>query len=338
MNQKLSPIQILQKVLVDEAQALQEAAQRINAEEADKLERMFRDLIQEDGHLIFCGVGKSGFVARKLASTFTSLQRPSVFLHPTEALHGDLGIIRKQDVVVLISKSGTTDEILKLLPYIHHPAEKIVGLIGEIHSPLAKRCGVLLNCQVEKEACLNNQAPTTSSTLALAMGDAMAVLYEAVVGLSKEGFALSHPGGILGKALRMKVADIMRPIEECPVMGPEQSLKEALLAMTAKNVGGLAVIPNFPNPKDGQQKLLGIVVEGDIRRTFAEEQFGLHTQIKSIMNPNPITVFEDELASAALELMEQRKNPLNILPVIDRHHNFKGFLRLHDLLKEGFKK
>ena len=322
-------LSIMQNVLHLEAQALSKASTRLGTKQIETLSLLFDELIQHDAQVIFCGVGKSGHIAIKLAATFSSLARPAYFLHPTEALHGDLGRVRSHDVIILISKSGTTEEILKLLPFINVPSEHIIGLLGEVNSPIAKKCHVVLDCSVDKEACLNNQAPTTSSTLAMAMGDALAVLYEHKIGLSREGFALSHPGGILGKMLRMKVRDLMRPLEECPVLTSTHTLKDAILAMTEKNVGGLAIV-------DGESRFEGIFVEGDIRRTFAKSEYGLDTILSVLMNRKPSIVGPDALASFALELMEKRSGQISILPVIDQRGCFLGLVRLHDLVKEGF--
>ncbi|MBI2518801.1 MAG: KpsF/GutQ family sugar-phosphate isomerase [Bdellovibrio sp.] len=322
-------LSLMQNVLQLEALALSKASARLGQKQIAALSTMIDGLIQQDSHVIFCGVGKSGHIAIKLAATFCSLARPAFFLHPTEALHGDLGRVRPQDILVLISKSGTTEEILKLLPFINVPVEHVIGLLGDVNSPIAKKCHVVLDCSVDKEACLNNQAPTTSSTLAMAMGDALAVLYEHKVGLSREGFALSHPGGILGKMLRMKVRDLMKTLEECPVLTSGHCLKDAILAMTEKNVGGLAIL-------DEKSKFEGILVEGDIRRTFAKSEFGLDTKLSVLMNRKPIMVEPDALASFALELMEKRSGQISVLPVIDQNGYFLGLVRLHDLVKEGF--
>jgi len=322
--------EIMQSVLSLEAQALVEASQKIGPEQASQLSKIYDYLLQSSGSLVFCGVGKSGLIAGKLAATFSSLGRPSFFLHPTEALHGDLGRVTSNDVIVFISKSGTAEEILRLLPFLPMGVDQFVALIGDMQSPLAKKCSLVFDCSVRQEAGVNKQAPTTSSTLALAMGDAMAVLYEHKVGLSKEGFAVNHPGGILGKRLRMKVRDLMWQRSECPTLRKEESLKDAILAMTSKNVGGVAIL-------DDHQKLLGIMVEGDIRRTFVKNSQGLDTKLEVIMNPNPITIAAEDLAFNALQLMEQRENQISILPVIDENKIFVGFIRLHDLIKEGLR-
>lgn len=317
-------------VLRLEAESLLKAAELLEQNhtgDVEKLKSLFDQLLATNSSLIFCGVGKSGIIAQKCASTFTSLGLPSFFLHPTEALHGDLGRIGKSDAIVFLSKSGTTEEIIKLIPFLPMPTNQRIALAGNINSPIARESEIVFDCSVDKEACINNQAPTTSSTLALAMGDAMAVMYEAYVGLSKEGFAVNHPGGILGKSLRMKVKDLTIRPEDCPVVSSEQTLQDVILLMTKLPVGGCAVID------DGVFK--GIMVEGDIRRTFTRENEGLKTKIKDIMNTRPIFVGPEQLAFEALELMESKTRSLQILPVV-QEGKFLGFIRLHDLLKEGF--
>jgi arabinose-5-phosphate isomerase len=322
-------LELARNVLHMEAKSLEEAADKIAQEQVEKLVIQFTQLIRSGGSLVFCGVGKSGIICSKLASTFCSLGLPSWFLHPVEALHGDLGRLNSSDVVCLISKSGSTEEILKLIPFLNIPEQQMIGLLGNPNSDIARKCGIVFDCSVEKEACINNQAPTTSSTLALGMGDAMAVIYERMVGLSKEGFAENHPGGILGKSLKMKVRDLMWDAEDCPVLSSTATLKEVILAMTNRPVGGCAIVDNKKN-------LLGIMVEGDIRRTFTHEGHGLETSVNEIMTKNPVSVMEDDLAFTALKKMEERQREISILPVVDSGNHFKGFIRLHDLLKEGF--
>ena len=319
-----------QSVLQLEADVLIKASLRLRSEAISKLIHVFQSLEKRGGNLIFSGVGKSGSIAQKISSTFCSLGRPSYFLHPIEALHGDLGRISVFDAVVFISKSGATDEILKLIPYLNVDKSMLIGILGDASSLIAEKCSLVFDCSVEKEACLNNQAPTSSSTLALAMGDAMAVVYEQMIGLSKTGFASNHPAGPLGKALRMRVGDILCPKQRCPVLREDASLREVILAMTEFPVGGCAVL-------DDNGKLLGIMVEGDIRRTFAKSDNGLDMFLGDIINRDPVVVNPNCLAVEALELMEKRSTPLNILPVVDEKNVFMGIVRLHDLLKEGFR-
>jgi arabinose-5-phosphate isomerase len=330
MTSKNVPTQTMAQVLRLEADSLNQAAILLEKNGEDsvlKLTKLFEELIASGSSIYFCGVGKSGIIALKLASTFCSLGMPAHFLHPVEALHGDLGRVREGDVIVFLSKSGTTDEILKLIPFLPMKKDKMIGLLGNLNSPIGTQCNILFDCSVEKEACINNQAPTTSSTLSMAMGDAMAVLFEMQIGLSKENFAINHPGGILGKSLRMKVADIMIKASVCAVVNTEQTLQEVVLLMTKYPVGACAVTSN--------NQFKGIVVEGDIRRTFTKENEGLKTQVIKMYNANPIVIGPDELAYKALEKMENGSKLIHVLPVINGDE-FLGFIRLHDLLKEGF--
>lgn len=325
----MSSIVKMQEVLNLEAESLKKTASNLSnqASEVAQLEKVFLNLMNFNGSLVFCGVGKSGIIAQKLAATFTSLGLNSFFLHPVEALHGDLGRVKENDSIVLISKSGTTEEIIKLLPYLPVKKENLIGLLGNINSSIGKNCGLVFDCSVEKEACINNQAPTTSTTVALAMGDAMAVLYEDMVGLSKEGFAVNHPGGILGKSLRMKVKDLLIPLSECAVVDTNSKLKDVILLMTKFPTGACAVVD--------QGQFVGVLVEGDIRRTFTHKNSGLETPVSEIVNRQPITSFLEELAFDALLKMETKNRSVHVLPVVEKN-SFKGFIRLHDLLKEGF--
>ncbi|MDO9181997.1 MAG: KpsF/GutQ family sugar-phosphate isomerase [Bacteriovorax sp.] len=326
----MTHIKTMADVLRLEAKALERAAsllEKSGSAQVEKLVMIFQELLISESALIFCGVGKSGIIAQKCAATFTSLGLPSFYLHPTEALHGDLGRVRKSDVIVMLSKSGTTEEVLKLLPFLNIKKQNRIALIGAASSPIGDQCEIVFDCSVDKEACINNQAPTTSSTVSLAMGDSMAVLFESLSGLSREGFAVNHPGGILGKSLRMKVRDLMIKASSCPVLTPDQTLQEVILLMTKYPVSGCAIIED--------EKFLGILVEGDIRRTFTRDNLGLKTKVADIMNYKPITIGPDYLAFEALELMENKSHSLQILPVIE-NDKFLGFIRLHELLKEGF--
>ena len=320
-------LNIAKNVLLLEANSILRTSELLTKESIQGVVPYFEKLKQGIGKIIFIGVGKSGIVAKKLAASFTSLGVPSLFLHPTEALHGDLGLVSTDDLLFFISKSGTTEEIVKLLPFMSVAREQRVGLLGNIDSPIGKEMGINFDCSVEKEACLNNQAPTTSTTVALAVGDALAVVYESIVGLSKEGFAINHPGGRLGKALRIKVKDLMIPSDKVPTLFSHQTLKDAILEMTSRPLGASIIV-------DHESHFIGIVVEGDIRRTFATDR-GLETELSSIMNTTPVVISPNELALSALELMEKREKPLALLPVVE-DGIFLGLLRLHDLWKEGF--
>ena len=315
------------QVLVSEAKALERASQNFHEETANQLVSLFELLATTGGSLVVCGVGKSGHIGTKIAATFSSLGLASFFLHPTEAMHGDLGRVSKADAILLISKSGTTEEILNLLPYLPIPKERIVALVGKVNSPIAEKSGIVLDASVEKEACINDLAPTTSTTVALALGDAMAVLYENVLGVSKEKFAVNHPAGLLGKTLSLKVDRLMISANDCPQVDEQATLQDAIMAMTQKPVGMCAVVSG------GVMK--GIIVEGDIRRAFAKRVDAIQRPISEFMNSNPTTLVPSILAFEALKIMEDTDRPLNVLPIVE-NGKFQGVLRLHDLFKAGF--
>jgi arabinose-5-phosphate isomerase len=315
------------QVLINEAKALEQAADRFSGDEAKKLVQVYEMLSATGGSLIISGVGKSGLIGAKIAATFSSLGLPSFFLHPTEAMHGDLGRVSKSDAIVLISKSGTTEELLNMLPYVQIPQDRIIALVGKTDSPIGKKAGIVLDASVTKEACLNDLAPTTSTTLALALGDAMAVLYENVMGVSREKFAINHPAGLLGKSLSLTVDRLMIKASDCPLVHESAVLQDAILAMTQKPVGMCAIVEgNF---------LKGILVEGDIRRAFAKSHDAIKTPVKNIMTSTPTMVASTTLAFDALKTMENPSKLLNVVPVVDEGE-FRGVLRLHDLFKAGF--
>lgn len=319
---------LLAQVLISEADALSKAADRLTEEQARGLVAIYELLAGTGGSLIISGVGKSGHIATKIAATFSSLGLPSFFLHPTEAMHGDLGRVTGRDALVLISKSGTTEELLNLLPFLSLPKERIIAIVGKVKSPIAEKSGIVLDASVEKEACLNDLAPTTSTTLALALGDAMAVLYENVLGVSKEKFAVNHPAGLLGKSLSLTVDRLLVQKSECPVITESASLQDAILAMTQKPVGMCAVLKG--------ETLVGIVVEGDIRRAFAKSKDAIQLPVTELMTKKPVSVRPDLLAFEALKLMENPQRLISVVPVVDEAGNFRGVLRLHDLFKAGF--
>ncbi len=315
------------QVLLTEARAIEQAAARFDEKTANQLVEIFVLLASTGGSLVISGVGKSGHIAQKIAATFSSLGLPSFFLHPTEAMHGDLGRVSKADAVVLISKSGTTEELLTMLPYLSVPKERIIALVGKIDSPIAKASGTIIDASVEKEACINDLAPTTSTTVALALGDAMAVLYENVLGVSKEKFAINHPAGLLGKSLSLTVDRLMIKSSECPSVNEDATLQDAILVMTQKPVGMCAILNG--------QTLVGILVEGDIRRAFAKSADAIMTPVKDLITLKPVTLSPSTLAFDALKTMENPTRLLNVAPVVEGAQ-FVGVLRLHDLFKAGF--
>ena len=324
-------LEVFKDVLEQEANALLNAKKLITRELSLSLVKVFERIKANQASLIFCGVGKSGLIAQKVAATFSSLGLNSWFLHPTEALHGDIGRVQDKDAVVLISKSGTTEEIIKMFPFLNVARENLIALCGNAKSEIASYCSIFIDCSIEKEACLNNLAPTTSSTLTLAMGDAMAVLYEYWSGLSKESFAKNHPGGLLGKSLLLKVASLMVPKNECAVVSSHTSMKEVLLAMTTYPTGICCVVSD-------QQKLLGIIVEGDIRRHLTHHENLLEIEVSSVMNKSPKSIGPDVSSYDALTLMEMGQKQVYVLPVVNNQFELLGVLRLHDLMKAGIAK
>lgn len=318
---------IFTQVLLTEARALETAAARFKDADIQKLVGVYELLTHTGGSLIISGVGKSGHIATKIAATFSSLGLPSFFLHPTEAMHGDLGRVSKSDAIVLISKSGTTEELLNMLPYVQIPKERIIALVGKYDSPISHKAGIVLDGSVDKEACINDLAPTTSTTVALAIGDAMAVLYENAMGVSKEKFAINHPAGLLGKSLSLTVDRLMIHLNDCPSVTETATLQDAILAMTQKPVGMCAILQN--------KKLLGIIVEGDIRRAFANSADAIKTPVTNLMTKQPTVLTPQTLAFDALKVMENPTRLLNVAPVVEAGE-FKGVLRLHDLFKAGF--
>jgi arabinose-5-phosphate isomerase len=318
---------IFTQVLIDEALAIELAASRFNDENAKKLILVYEHLATTGGNLIISGVGKSGHIATKIAATFSSLGLPSFFLHPTEAMHGDLGRVTKSDAIVLLSKSGTTEELLNMLAYVQIPKDRIIALVGKVNSPLANKAGIVMDASVEKEACINDLAPTTSTTVALALGDAMAVLYESAMGVSKEKFAINHPAGLLGKSLSLTVDRLLIKAVDCPSVTEAATLQDAILVMTQKPVGMCAVLKGHV--------LQGILVEGDIRRAFAKSPDAIKTPVKDLMTSRPAFFSSNTLAFDALKMMENPTRLLNVAPVVD-DGEFIGVLRLHDLFKAGF--
>ena len=331
MKESLNYLPIFKSVLKQEAEALFKAMERVDEPVVDSLIQLFEKLKLEGGCLVFCGVGKSGLIAQKIAATFTSIGLNSWFLHPTEALHGDIGRVQSKDAIVFISKSGSTEEIIKLFPFLTNPKSNLIALCGKKDSEIVKRCGIFIDCTIEKEACTNNLAPTTSSTVTLAMGDAMAVIYESWIGLSKEGFAKNHPGGLLGKSLLLKVSSLMVGINQCAVATAKTKMKDVLLVMTKYPTGICCIV-------DDHKKLLGIIVEGDIRRHLTTTENLLEVTVDLVMNKNPKKIHPEVLAYDALTLMEKDNKQVYVLPVVNEHDILFGVLRLHDLMKEGLTK
>jgi arabinose-5-phosphate isomerase len=317
----------VRNLLLLEAEAVARAAERLDSTE---VERAVELLARCRGKVVTIGVGKSGDIARKIAATLTSTGTVAVFLHPSDALHGGMGILSDEDVAVVLSNSGETPEILDLLPYLQHRRAPIIAVVGNTNSTLARRADVLLDGGVEQEACPLNLAPTTSTTVALAIGDALAMTLMSVKRLTPEDFALNHPGGRLGKRLTLKVSDLMRGGVENPTVGEAASLLEVVRAISRGGLGAVNVV-------DEAGRLAGIVTDGDLRRALQkagpEELAALAAG--QVMTREPVVATPDMLAYAALQLMEQRPSQISVLPVVECDGLCVGLLRLHDIVRSG---
>ncbi len=311
-------------------------AQRVLSEESKSLEILSNSLdenfieacnqIQKAKKIIISGVGKSGIVGKKIAATFSSVGIPSLFLHPVEALHGDLGIVNEGDVSILISKSGTTDELLLLFPYLKKRTN-IISLTTNKESFLAKHSDIHIHIPLDKEACPIELAPTTSTTLTMALGDALASSVMKMNNFKESDFALNHPLGQLGKNLTITVGDVMHKGTNIPIIEVGSTFKDALIVMTDKPLGCLCVVED--------EKLVGIVTDGDTRRALNRYDLISDIRINDIMTSNPVTVSSDTLVGRALSVMENRKSQINVLPVVDYDNRCIGVVRIHDLIKSG---
>ena len=283
-----------------------------------------------EGRVLLSGAGTSGMIARKIAATLTSTGTPALFLHPSDALHGGLGIVTGDDVAVLVSNSGETDELLVLLPYLEHRKVPVIAIVGNLRSTLAGRSAVVLDAFAAREACPLNLAPTSSTAVALALGDALAMAVMGVKRLTSEQFAFNHPSGRLGKRLTLKVADVMRPGGERPAVVATALWAEVVGTLTAAGLGAVTV-------EDGDGALLGIVTDGDVRRTVvstAPEALHALTAV-DVMTEDPVSVLPGTLAYDALQLMENRPSQISVLPVVDQLGHCVGLIRLHDLVRSG---
>lgn len=280
------------------------------------------------GKIIVTGVGKSGLVAQKIAATFSSTGAPAVFLDPTQALHGGLGLIQALDVVVAIGKSGESDELNALLPHLSRRRAKIVAITANPRSTLARQASIVLETPIAEEACPLNLAPTSSTTAALAVGDALAVALMKVRNFKAEHFAFNHPAGRLGRRLTLKVKDIMRSGEDNPRVPVSAGVGELLIEMTRKQAGAASIV-------DGSGRLVGLVTDYDIRKAIQKSPNLMRLKITAIMNPKPTTVRADESALKAVSIMENRKQPFNVLPVIDGRRRSVGMIQVHDLRARG---
>ena len=314
----------LKNVFEIEIEALQSVMGTISPE----FGRAVQTIAQSRGRVIVTGIGKSGIIANKIAATLTSTGTPAVYVHAGEALHGDIGIISAKDVLIAIGKSGESGELNTLLPIVRKIGAKIIAITASAQSRMAKSSDIVLELKIPREACPLNLAPTSSTTASLVLGDAIAVALMKLKKVSTEDYARTHPGGQLGRRLLLQVSDVMRTGPRNPVVSISDTVRHMLALITEGQAGAISVV----GPKS---VLAGLVSDYDVRKVLerGEEIFSL--KIRDIMNPNPLFVFEDQMATEALDLMRSRKKPTNILPVVNRDQKVVGMVHIMDLVSAG---
>lgn len=310
------------KVLEKEAQAILDLKEVIGNSINDALNM----ILECKGRVVITGIGKSGIIGRKINATMASTGTPSLFLHPSEGLHGDLGMVTKEDIVIAISNSGESDEVLSLIPSIKHIGAKMIAISKNPKSTLALKSDVVLSIGNVEEACPLGLAPTTSTTVTLALGDALAIALLEARNFKAEDFAVFHPAGSLGRKLLLLVNDVIQTTRKNPKISSNSPIKEALFMMTVQGMGATSVV-------DESGHLVGILTDGDIRRGFALSQDIFMKFVGEMCNSQPIVIEADMLAAEAFHLMEERK--VNVLPVVDENYKPIGMIHIHDLMNLG---
>jgi len=316
-------------LLKAEAQAIAKTASRLRQDQVDRVVGLLANC---RGKVVILGVGKSGIIAQKIAATMTSAGTAAVYLHPSDALHGGLGIVTSDDVVVILSNSGETDELRELFPYIKRRNVPMIAIVGNVKSTLAHQADAVLDASVDQEACPLNLAPTTSTTVALAIGDALAMTLMQVKGISANDFASNHPAGQLGKRLTLLVADLMHSGSQNPTIAPDAAWMEIISTITHYGLGAVNVV-------DNEGRLAGIITDGDLRRSLqrlgpADIAFA-NIICDDLMTRDPVVASPDMLAYDALRLMEDRPSQISVLPVVDSDRRCVGLIRLHDIVRSG---
>ena len=314
-----------QDVLRMEAEAILELVPRVDANFVAAISL----ILECSGRTVITGMGKSGIIGRKMAATFASTGTPSFYLHPAEGIHGDLGMVTVDDVVIALSNSGETGEILNILPSLRRIGAKIIAMVGNANSTLAKNADVVLDVGVEKEACPLGLAPTSSTTAALAYGDAIALALLQKRNFTASQFAVFHPGGSLGRKLLLTVGNIMHKGNENPLVTADTTVQEALFVITDKGLGAVSVV-------DEEGKMLGVLTDGDIRRGLSKGVDFLQRSVADLMTKAPKYITADKLAAQALHLMESNQpKPITVLPVLDENKVVIGLLHMTDLVRQG---
>ncbi|MBV9210333.1 MAG: KpsF/GutQ family sugar-phosphate isomerase [Acidobacteria bacterium] len=310
-----------------ESEAIAQTARRL---EPAAIEQAIELLLNCNGKVLLVGVGKSGVIAQKIAATLTSTGTAALYLHPSDALHGGLGIVTSNDIVIALSNSGETDEVVAMLPFLKQRAAKIIALVGNLNSTLAERADVVLDASVDQEACPLNLAPTTSTTVALALGDALAMTLMQAKNWTLEDFAQNHPAGRIGKRLTLRVADLMHGGDRNPTITEAATWLEIITAISRGGLGAVNVV-------DSAGRLTGIITDGDVRRVLEKiKGADLESLVcASMMTRNPVVAAPELLAYDALRLMEDRPRQISVLPVVDEGRVCVGLIRVHDIVRNG---
>ena len=321
----MSVIDTASRVLRDEAAAVLSLVDQLDG----GFEKAVQLIEQSKGRVVLTGMGKSGHIARKVAATMASTGTPAFFLHPAEGIHGDLGMVTADDVVIAYSNSGETGEVLNILPSLKRIGAKLIAVVGKTNSTLAKNADAVLDAGVEKEADSLGLAPTSSTTAALALGDALAVTLMERHHFTADNFAVFHPGGSLGKRLLLTVEQVMHKGEDNPLILETASVKDALFVMTDKGLGAVSVV-------DTEGHLKGLMTDGDVRRGLEKGMDFLNLPVDQVMTLHPMVIETDKLAASALHVMEQHKpHPITVLPVADGDGKAIGMVHITDLLRQG---
>lgn len=313
------------QVLRMEAEAVLEQVERID----ERFKAAVEMIMACPGRTVITGMGKSGIIGRKMAATLASTGTPSFYLHPAEGIHGDLGMVTEGDVVIALSNSGETGEVLHILPSLRRIGAKLIAMVGNPNSTLAKNSDIVLNVGVTREACPLGLAPTSSTTAALAYGDALALALLSKRKFTASQFAVFHPGGSLGRKLLLTVEDIMHSGSENPLVKADISVQDALFVITDKGLGAVSVV-------DDDNKMLGVLTDGDIRRGLSKGVDFLKRPVTELMTASPKTITKEKLAAQALHIMESnRPKPITVLPVVDAENHVIGLLHMTDLVRQG---
>jgi len=313
------------ETLMIESDAVKALIPHIN----DEFETVVKAILDCKGRVILTGMGKSGHIGRKIAATLASTGTPSFFMHPGEAFHGDLGMVTADDIVMALSHSGESTEVVNILPIIKRIGASIVAMCGKRDSSLGKYAEYYVDVSIEREACPLGLAPTASTTATLAMGDAIAIALLSARNFTANDFAVFHPGGALGRRLLLTVENVMHSGDDNPIIAKDKTAKEALFLMTDKGLGATSVV-------DDKGKFMGLVTDGDIRRGLAKGIEFLNEPVEHMMSKAPLTIAKNKMAAQALSIMEKHKpRPITVLPVIDEENNPVGIVHLTDLLRQG---